>query len=140
MSDARRRRSLALIERLARDRAHAAARERAALEADHARLCAEREAVLASLVDRPALPEAAAAPYLAGWIRSVSGHADHLAQDAARLQTEIGAAARRVAEGFREAETYGYLTGRLDAEAAARERKAELEALSPYLTKAPGAS
>ncbi len=140
MSDARRRRSLALIERLARDRAHAAARDRAALDADHARLCAERETVLASLVDRPALPDAAAAPYIAGWIRSVSGHADHLAQDAARLRTDIEEAARRVADDFREAETYRYLIDRLDAEAAAREQAAELEALSPYLTKAPGAS
>ncbi|ETX16706.1 hypothetical protein OCH239_00335 [Roseivivax halodurans JCM 10272] len=137
MTDTRRRRSIALIERLARDRAKAAAREHATLDAEHARLVAERDDVLASLVDYPALPDAAAARYVAGWIRSVSAHADHLAQDAARTRVRCDEVARQAADEFREAETYRHLIDRIDAAGAERERAAEIELLSAYLTKQP---
>ncbi len=137
MSARRRERSLALIERLHRDRAREAARERGAIEAERTERLSERDAVLATIAESVA-PDSASAPYLAAWIRSVGDRADTLTRDAARLRGRSEEAADRSAEAFREAATLCHARDRLAEARAAAEEEALQLALAPFLEKMPG--
>lgn len=138
MSEARRTRALALLERLQRDEAQSRAVQLAELTARRARVDRARADVLAQVEQNATSPDEIGASYLSNWIRSACSEADRLSRESTRIGAEIAAQKDRVLDAYRDAEKLRFVIARRDEVRAAKEAAAERAALEPFLNLAPG--
>lgn len=134
----RRTRTLALLERLARQRLDAEARTLGGIRADLAATEAERSRVIASVETDATAPDQIGAAYTGSWLSGVSAYAQALSAQAVHLRREASDAQDRLIDLYRETKTFEQLKAReteaRKSERAAREQaqiRAHLERLRP---------
>ncbi|MFD1342055.1 hypothetical protein [Litorisediminicola beolgyonensis] len=123
----RRTRTLALLERLARQRLDAEARVLGQLRADLSATEAERARLIASVETDATPPDQIGAAYTGSWLNGVSTYAQALSAQAVHLRREASDAQDRLAELYREAKTFEQLKAR-ETEARKSERAAKEQA------------